>query len=464
MRKLTWLVATLCLVSWCPLARAAALLAPGDFIIAIDTDPPMQLVSSSPGAEQATNVLDGLPTSKYLNRARWNSGFIVTPAIGATTLHSMVFTTANDSLVRDPASWALYGTNDPITSAPHGLGNAESWTLIGQDNVAMPDDRFTNGPLISFSNSTAYASYRLTFPTLKAPLYADSMQIADVYMYEDAGGAGASVLGTSDFIIPINTNPPIVPNSRSQTPNEEVYSAIDGDFSKKYTNFGRENSGFIVTPSGGSSAVTSFQIWTPGDRAQRDPASWILYGTNDPIASTNNSQGDAENWTLIDQGSTDLPTDRNAAGPITTVNNSTAYASYRMIFPTVRAPNDSTSTQFAEIQFFGDFALHPGDFDGDGDVDGADFVAWQTNFPKASGATLANGDADGDGDVDGADFVVWQTNFPYPPGGVAPVPEPQAFILAACGLSALLCYRRWRTSFLGSVVPASELRDLTEER
>jgi hypothetical protein len=65
----------------------------------------------------------------------------------------------------------------------------------------------------------------------------------------------------------------------------------------------------------------------------------------------------------------------------------------------------------------------PGDFDGDGDVDGADFVVWQTNFPKASGATIVDGDADGDGDVDGADFVVWQTNFPYAPspGIAAPV-------------------------------------------
>jgi autotransporter-associated beta strand protein len=79
--------------------------------------------------------------------------------------------------------------------------------------------------------------------------------------------------------------------------------------------------------------------------------------------------------------------------------------------------------------------LHPGDFDGDGDVDGADFVAWQTNFPKPSGATLAQGDADGDGDVDGADFVVWQTNFPFSPGpSAAPVPEPAAWTLALLAL------------------------------
>jgi hypothetical protein len=80
----------------------------------------------------------------------------------------------------------------------------------------------------------------------------------------------------------------------------------------------------------------------------------------------------------------------------------------------------------------------PGDFDSDGDVDGADFVAWQTNFPKANSATLTQGDADGDGDVDGADFVVWQTNFPYTPApGTSPVPEPAAWILAVISLGGV---------------------------
>jgi hypothetical protein len=89
-------------------------------------------------------------------------------------------------------------------------------------------------------------------------------------------------------------------------------------------------------------------------------------------------------------------------------------------------------------------AVSNGDFDSDGDVDGADFVAWQTNFPLASGATLANGDADRDGDVDGADFVVWQTNFPFPSGGSAPLPEPSTAMLAVLGGCFLLarCFRR----------------------
>jgi hypothetical protein len=72
-----------------------------------------------------------------------------------------------------------------------------------------------------------------------------------------------------------------------------------------------------------------------------------------------------------------------------------------------------------------------GDFDADGDVDGADFIAWQTNFPKPAGATRAQGDSDGDNDVDGADFAAWSGSFPQSPGpGVAPVPEPGSWLIA----------------------------------
>jgi hypothetical protein len=89
--------------------------------------------------------------------------------------------------------------------------------------------------------------------------------------------------------------------------------------------------------------------------------------------------------------------------------------------------------------------LIPGDFDGDKDVDGTDFVAWQNNFPLASGAALGQGDADGDGDVDGADFVVWQTNFPTAPGpGASTIPEPTALLLGAFGAIGLACVGRHR--------------------
>ncbi|MCC7085538.1 MAG: hypothetical protein IT427_11080 [Pirellulales bacterium] len=87
----------------------------------------------------------------------------------------------------------------------------------------------------------------------------------------------------------------------------------------------------------------------------------------------------------------------------------------------------------------------PGDFDFDGDVDGADFAVWQTHFPIASGATITEGDADRDGDVDGADFTVWQTNFPHAPAFISSlVPEPASAttLLAATAAFAIASWRK----------------------
>lgn len=122
--------------------------------------------------------------------------------------------------------------------------------------------------------------------------------------------------------------------------------------------------------------------------------------------------------------------------------------------PLVAKLNGAVVSQFVgggtyQLNHFGDNDLFtltvvvPADFNGDGDVNGADFVTWQSNFPKSSSATAAMGDADGDGDVDGADFVMWQTNFASAPGpGVSPVPEPQAILLAIVAGAVMIVHRR----------------------
>lgn len=94
-------------------------------------------------------------------------------------------------------------------------------------------------------------------------------------------------------------------------------------------------------------------------------------------------------------------------------------------------------------------ALTPGDFDGDGDVDGADFVAWQTNFPTQSGASRADGDANGDDKVDGADFAVWQDSFSSAAGGgTSPVPEPNTALIALTAAALLAAGRTGRVWFV----------------
>jgi predicted outer membrane repeat protein len=51
------------------------------------------------------------------------------------------------------------------------------------------------------------------------------------------------------------------------------------------------------------------------------------------------------------------------------------------------------------------------DFDSDGDVDSNDFMLWQRNVGKATGATKAQGDANGDGAVNDVDLAAWRSQF-----------------------------------------------------
>jgi len=81
----------------------------------------------------------------------------------------------------------------------------------------------------------------------------------------------------------------------------------------------------------------------------------------------------------------------------------------------------------------------PGDFSGNGFVDGEDLSIWQTGFGQPSGASTLDGDADEDGDVDGADFLVWQRSFaPESFTNTAVVPEPSGLVLLFFGLPALI--------------------------
>ena len=87
-----------------------------------------------------------------------------------------------------------------------------------------------------------------------------------------------------------------------------------------------------------------------------------------------------------------------------------------------------------------------GDLDGDGDVDGADFLTWQQNLGAMGTGTLATGDANDDMNVDAADLTVWQSQFgPGAPAAAAlsAVPEPTTLAMAALSaLAAIAAARR----------------------
>lgn len=81
----------------------------------------------------------------------------------------------------------------------------------------------------------------------------------------------------------------------------------------------------------------------------------------------------------------------------------------------------------------------PADFDGDGDVDGADLAMWQSSYGVDDG-----GDADASGTTDAADLLLWQQGFTGSTATGAPVPEPAAILLATVAAMACVAAGRRR--------------------
>lgn len=332
--------------SWAATSRGASILAPGDIARAFDSDLSASS-SNSPSGEAPANILDGNSATKYLNFGGGGSGFIVTPSGGAATVQSFVLTTANDFEGRDPATWQFYGTNDPIQSAndSNGLGG-ENWTFIGSGNAGLPSARFTAGPATNVTNSTSFTSYKMVFPTTKT----DSiMQIADVSLYTGGSATGLNVMTTASAILGIDQ-----PGFSSSYPGGESPAlAFDGNVNTKYLNFGKENAGLIIQPAGAPEVINFIELWTANDAEDRDPVNYAIYGSNDALASADNGFGDGENWTLINSGTLNLPSDRNASGGVQYFANSTAYSLYKFQVLSVKNTGTANSFQFSEIQLYG---------------------------------------------------------------------------------------------------------------
>lgn len=133
--------------------------------------------ANSPPREQAVNVLDQNSATKYLNFDKLDTGFTVTPAMGATIITGISLTSANDAPERDPASYLIEGSD-----------NGRRFDMIAKGTVPRFKDRLTR-QTFSFLNTKPYTVYRVTFPTVSDASTANSMQIADVALLGRAYGA-----------------------------------------------------------------------------------------------------------------------------------------------------------------------------------------------------------------------------------------------------------------------------------
>jgi hypothetical protein len=96
----------------------------------------------------------------------------------------------------------------------------------------------------------------------------------------------------------------------------------------------------------------------------------------------------------------------HASAPSTLANFNCAGVYQIMLIASDGATSD---TAYKTITVDGDLRA---DFNGDGRVDGLDFLVWQAHYhPDVPGATKATGDSNGDGKVDGLDFLMWQVGY-----------------------------------------------------
>jgi hypothetical protein len=367
-RYLSWGAA--CCIALASNQAWGQLLDTSDSALAIDINAVFGLNGRYPAAEDPTNAIDGL-ADKYLNFGKEGSGFIVTP-FAPIAVESFQITTANDAPGRDPATWALYGFNGTLTTTSSGPtpainpdGLAEAWTLIASGSVALPgdpnignDQRGVLGPLVVINPSVidaGYDNYKMIFPTLKATNGpgVDSLQFQEIQFYSQEDGAGGSAfLSPTDPIIGVDEIRSWS-GSSYPSPNETPAKVLDQLASTKYLNFGREGSGAIITNTEGAIQVGTMRLTTANDAPNRDPATYELWGTNDPIQSVDNSDGlGGESWTLISSGGLTLPAARGDSSTFVPINAASAYKSFKLIFPTLKNAPATNSMQLADVQFY----------------------------------------------------------------------------------------------------------------
>ena len=202
--KLPLLLSACLAGTWLPAAHAALVTVPGSSIKGGElvggtfteaTPGTVAATNNHPAGEPPAASIDGVITTKYLNFAKEDTGYIVIPSGGASIVTGIDFVTANDSTARDPASYILYGSNSvSILTASLFTLAGNGFTQISTGALALPN----TGPnltgnlansegrgqpsSVTFANSTAYTSYILTFPTLRDTATANSMQIAEAVL------------------------------------------------------------------------------------------------------------------------------------------------------------------------------------------------------------------------------------------------------------------------------------------
>ena len=318
--------------------------------------------------ESIANAVDGNLATKHYNKSQdganapgVNSGFVVTPALGATVIKGFQFATANDVPDRDPMTITIEGSNDP-NAGQAGGGN---FTLLyeGTSGLLQNSDRNAWGLFGNFTNNAAYKTYRVLITGTAGGSDADGVQYSEVQLMgvPQSPLPGTNILSTADAIIGVKQtsqgNPNVLAISGTDFSSTESATNIkDGNLNSKYYNTGQDginprgiNTGFVITPQRGFTIIDGIQIATANDVPDRDPLNITIEGSNDPNAGQAGGNGFVPIW----EGPTSLAQDpgRTTWGTIYSFINSAAYKTYRVLITAARGSGGGV--QYSEVKLIG---------------------------------------------------------------------------------------------------------------
>jgi endonuclease/exonuclease/phosphatase family metal-dependent hydrolase len=98
----------------------------------------------------------------------------------------------------------------------------------------------------------------------------------------------------------------------------------------------------------------------------------------------------------------------------------------------------NSSTYFDHLPVVVDFRIYDfaeADFNYNRTVDATDLATWQNNYGLASGAARTQGDANGDGQINGRDFLIWQRQTSGGTPALAVVPEPASWVMLVMAMA-----------------------------
>lgn len=233
----------------------------------------------------------------------------------------------------------------------------------GTTPITYQWQKLVNGVYVNVNNDARIAGATTTTMTITGGVWTDSGTYHLVASNPVGSvNSGLVTLGSLLTTLPDVTAPgdaiAIFPGTTTPTA-ESVDHAIDNAI-QKYLNWDGDAAapfvgpvGFTVKPSIGNTIVSALRFYTANDSEGRDPADYVLEGSND-----------GSNFAPISSGALALPAGRNtvttdALSPLTQnlqevrFTNTKGYSYYRLSFNNVKNNAANTSMQIGEIEFLG---------------------------------------------------------------------------------------------------------------